>query len=311
MPGDGMVERTPLLDVATQALLIVGILALAFPIYIALIAATHDVETVNRLPMPLLPGTELAANLRAAWAEGDLGRQLFNTLVQAGGIAFGKVAISILSAFAIVFFRFPFRMLAFWLIFCSLMLPVEVRIVATYEVAANALTPAVWIGRTLGLDSLFAWLTGRDIGFDIKVSLLNSYPGLILPVVASATATFLFRQFFLTVPDELVEAAKMDGAGPLRFFWDILLPLSKTNIAALGVIMFLVGWNQFLWPLLITTEAEYRTVIIGLAELMPGPDTLPEWNVAMAAALIAMAPPVLVIVLLQRLFVKGLISPEK
>ena len=306
-----MVERTPLLDVATQLLLILGIVLLAFPIYVALMAATHDVETVNRLPMPLLPGGEMIANLQAAWAAGDLGLQLFNTFVQAAGIAFGKVAISILSAFAIVYFRFPFRMAAFWLIFCSLMLPVEVRIVATYEVAANALTPVVWFGRAIGLDALLSWLWGEPVRFQLKVSLLNSYAGLILPVIASATATFLFRQFFLTVPNELVEAAKMDGAGPMRFFWDVLLPLSKTNIAALGVIMFLVGWNQFLWPLLITTEPEYRTIIIGLAELMPGPDTLPEWNVAMAAALIAMAPPIIVIVLLQRLFVKGLINPEK
>ncbi|MGF1475952.1 MAG: ABC transporter permease subunit [Geminicoccaceae bacterium] len=298
-----MVERTPLLDLFTHGLMLVGIFLLCFPVYLALVAATHDVETVNRLPMPIAPGGQLFANLAQAWGDGDLGRQLWNTFVQAFGIAVGKIVISILSAYAIVYFRFPFRMTAFWLVFMSLMLPIEVRIVPTYEVAANAMTPIVWIAKQVGL--------GAVIDLDIKVSLLNSYWGLILPIIASATATFLFRQFFLTVPDELVEAAKMDGAGPLRFFWDILLPLSRTTIAALAVIMFIVGWNQFLWPLLITTEPDYRTAVIGLAQMMPGPDTLPEWNTAMAAALLVMLPPILVIAFLQRLFVRGLIASEK
>lgn len=299
----GMVERTRVLDVITHGLVIVSIALMVFPVYLAIVAATHDVTTVNRLPMPLTPGGEFTGNLAAAWQKGDLGLQLFNTMVQAGGIAVGKIAISLLSAFAIVFFRFPFRMLAFWLIFVSIMLPIEVRIVSTYEVAANALTPLVWLADLVGLHNIFV--------LDVKVSLLNSYWGLILPIIASATATFLFRQFFLTVPDELVEAAKMDDAGPMRFFFDIVLPLSRTNIAALGVIMFLVGWNQFLWPLLITTSDEYRTAIIGLAQLMPGPDSLPEWNIAMAAALIVMAPPIIVVAVLQRLFVKGLVAQEK
>jgi sn-glycerol 3-phosphate transport system permease protein len=298
-----MVERTPLLDILTHAVMITGIFLLIFPVWLVVVAATHDVDTVNRLPMPMLPGPDFIANSMAAFEKGDLARQLLNTMIQATGIAAGKIVISILSAFAIVFFRFPFRMAAFWLIFMSLMLPIEVRIVPTYEVAANAMTPIVWIARQLGLSSV--------IDLQMKVSLLNSYWGLILPIIASATATFLFRQFFLTIPDELVEAARMDGAGPMRFFWDILLPLSKTNIAALAVIMFIVGWNQFLWPLLITTEPEYRTAVIGLAQLMPGPDTLPEWNIAMAAALYVMLPPVLVIAILQQLFVKGLIASEK
>lgn len=298
-----MIERTPVFDLMTHTIMLAAIFLLCFPIYLALVAATHDVDTVNRLPMPLVLGDQFLANMALALEKGDLPRQLLNTTIQAMGIAIGKVAISILSAFAIVFFRFPFRMLAFWLIFMSLMLPIEVRIVPTYEVAANAMTPMIWIAQQIGL--------GAVIDLNIKVSLLNSYWGLILPIIASATATFLFRQFFLTIPDELVEAAKMDGAGPMRFFWDILLPLSRTNIAALGVIMFIVGWNQFLWPLLITTEPGYTTAVIGLAQLMPGPDTLPEWNIAMAAALLVMAPPVIVIVLLQRLFVKGLVATEK
>ncbi len=304
----GMVERTRVLDTITHVLVIASIALMVFPVYVALVASTHDVKTVNHLPMPLIPGGEFADNVALAWQGGDLGRQLFNTMVQASGIAVGKIAISLLSAFAIVFFRFPFRMLAFWLIFVSLMLPIEVRIVSTYAVAANALAPVVWLADLVGLGSI--------IVLDVKVSLLNSYWGLILPIIASATATFLFRQFFLTIPDELVEAAKMDGAGPMRFFFDILLPLSRTNIAALGVIMFIVGWNQFLWPLLITTSDEYRTAIIGLAQLMPGPESLSGavgtgWNIAMAAALIVMAPPILVVAVLQRHFVKGLVAQEK
>ena len=223
----------------------------------------------------------------------------------------GKVAISILSAFAIVYFDFRFKMTAFWIIFMSLMLPIEVRIVPTYEVAANALMPFLWLGELLRLDDLASWIAGEPVRFDVRVSLLNSYAGLIFPLIASATATFLFRQFFMTIPNEMTEAAKIDGAGPMRFLLDILLPLSRTNIAALCVILFIYGWNQFLWPLLVTTDPSYSTVVIGIAKLMPQPEAVPEWNLAMTAALIAMAPPVLVVVFLQRLFVKGLVESEK
>ncbi|NJO36299.1 MAG: ABC transporter permease subunit [Rhizobiales bacterium] len=306
-----MVERTPLLDAVTHLFLVLGIALTCLPIYLAFVAASQTVEEVNRLPMSLLPGMAFGANIAEAWSRADLGLQLWNSFVQAAGIAIGKIAISLLSAFAIVYFDFPCRMAFFWLIFVSLMLPVEVRIVPTYEVAANALYPLVWLGRTLGLEGLISALLGWDVSFDVKLSLLNSYAGLIVPLIASATATFLFRQVFMTVPNELCEAAKLDGATPMQFFRYILLPLSRTNIAALGVIMFIFGWNQFLWPLLITTEPDYTTIVIGIARLMPGPDTLPEWNVVMAAALIAMLPPILVVVLLQRLFVKGLVETDK
>jgi len=196
------------------------------------------------------------------------------------GITFGKLAISIVSAFAIVYFRFPGRTLCFWLIFLTLMLPVEVRIVPTYEIAA-------------------------------KLGMLNSYPGLILPLIASATATFLFRQLFMTIPDELVEAARIDGAGPMRFFWDILLPMSRTNIAALFVILFIYSWNQYLWPLLITTEPEMNTIVMGIKQMFPSGDDWADWPVIMATAMLAMLPPVAVVVFMQRLFVKGLIESEK
>jgi len=306
-----MIERAPILNALTHAALAVGVLLTGFPIYVALVAATLTPEQVNELPMPIFFGDRLFQNLAETWSRGDLGLQLTNSLIQAVGITVGKVAISVLSAFAIVYFDFRFKMTAFWIIFMSLMLPVEVRIVPTFEVAANALAPMLWLGETLGLDQLASWITGEPVRFDTKVSLLNSYAGLIFPLIASATATFLFRQFFMTIPNEIAEAAKIDGAGPLRFLVDILLPLSRTNIAALCVILFIFGWNQFLWPLLITTRDEYSTVVIGIAKMMPQPEGVPEWNLAMAAALIAMAPPALIVIALQRLFVKGLVETEK
>lgn len=306
-----MTERTPILDILTHLFLIIGILVTGFPIYVALVAATLTPEQVNGLPMPLLFGDQFLINIQTVWSKADLGLQLFNSAVQAIGITVGKVAISILSAFAIVYFDFRFKMTAFWIIFMSLMLPIEVRIVPTYEVAANALMPFLWLGELLGLDDLASWIAGEPVRFDVRVSLLNSYAGLIFPLIASATATFLFRQFFMTIPNEMTEAAKIDGAGPMRFLLDILLPLSRTNIAALCVILFIYGWNQFLWPLLVTTDPSYSTVVIGIAKLMPQPEAVPEWNLAMTAALIAMAPPVLVVVFLQRLFVKGLVESEK
>jgi sn-glycerol 3-phosphate transport system permease protein len=306
-----MIERTPILNVVTHVVLVLGIVITGFPIYIALVAATLTPTEVNQIPMPYWFGDQFLANIAETWSRADLGMQLTNSMIQAVGITIGKVAISILSAFAIVYFNFRFKMTAFWIIFMSLMLPVEVRIVPTYEVAANALAPLVWIGEVLMLDDLASWLSGTRVSFDVKLSLLNSYAGLIFPLIASATATFLFRQFFMTIPNEMVEAAKIDGAGPLRFLRDILLPLSRTNIAALCVILFIFGWNQFLWPLLITTQEQYTTVVIGIAKLMPQPEGIPEWNLAMAAALIAMAPPVLVVVFLQRLFVRGLVESEK
>ena len=306
-----MTERTPILDTLTHLFLIIGILVTGFPIYVALVAATLTPEQVNGLPMPLLFGDQFLINIQTVWSKADLGLQLFNSAVQAIGITVGKVAISILSAFAIVYFDFRFKMTAFWIIFMSLMLPIEVRIVPTYEVAANALMPFLWLGELLRLDDLASWIAGEPVRFDVRVSLLNSYAGLIFPLIASATATFLFRQFFMTIPNEMTEAAKIDGAGPMRFLLDILLPLSRTNIAALCVILFIYGWNQFLWPLLVTTDPSYSTVVIGIAKLMPQPEAVPEWNLAMTAALIAMAPPVLVVVFLQRLFVRGLVESEK
>ncbi|SEN19350.1 sn-glycerol-3-phosphate ABC transporter permease UgpE [Halomonas caseinilytica] len=278
--------RRPGLDIASHALLILALLAFCLPVWLAITAATHDQASLYTGTAPLWFGEQGLGNFHAVLSEPvarlgtDVARLLFNSTVMALGIACGKIFIAILAAYAIVFFRFPLRRLCFWLIFITLMLPVEVRIMPTYKIAAD-------------------------------LNLLNSYAGLILPLIASATATFLFRQFYLTVPPELLEAARVDGAGPWRFLKDILLPLSKTNIAALFVIMFLYGWNQYLWPLLITTESDYMTIVVSLKRLLSSADNLVPWQAVMATALLAMLPPVAVIVLMQRYFVKGLVDAEK
>jgi sn-glycerol 3-phosphate transport system permease protein len=282
-PAEGMVERRGAGLWFTHLGLIVGVLFIFFPIWLAFVASTVTQPEIARPPMPLVPGDRLVENYTRALFSGvnaPVALMLFNSAMMALGIALGKIAISLLSAFAIVYFRFPGRQLFFWLIFLTLMLPVEVRIVPTYEVAAN-------------------------------FGMLNSYSGLILPLVASATATFLFRQFFLTVPEELAEAARVDGARPMRFFWDILLPMSRTNIAALFVILFIYGWNQYLWPLLITTDPSMNTIVMGIKQMFPSGDDLADWPVIMATSILAMIPPVFVVVAMQRLFVRGLVESEK
>ncbi len=279
----GMVEKRGLGLWFTHAGLILGVLIIFFPIYLAFVASTVTQPDIVRPPMPLVPGDHFFENYRDALVSGvnaPVWRMLLNSTVMALGIALGKIAISLLSAFAIVYFRFPFRQAFFWLIFLTLMLPVEVRIVSTYEVIAN-------------------------------FGMLNSYSGLILPLIASATATFLFRQFFLTVPDELAEAARVDGAKPMRFFIDILLPMSRTNIAALFVILFIYGWNQYLWPLLITTDPQMNTIVMGIKQMFPSGDDIADWPVIMATAILAMIPPVAVVVFMQGLFIKGLVDTEK
>ncbi|MCB2167422.1 MAG: ABC transporter permease subunit [Deltaproteobacteria bacterium] len=306
-----MVERTPILDMLTYVFLMVGIVIVGFPIIYALIAATHTIETVSMVPMPLMPSDQFWVNMQAAWNKGDLGTQLMNSFIMASGITFGKICVSLLGAFSIVYFDYRLRTVAFVTVFCTLMLPVEVRILPTYEMAANLFGPLQMVWDFLRLDGIVAWFIGHDIQVKLDLSLLDSYTGLILPLVASATCTFLFRQFFLTIPEELCEAAKIDGASAMTFFRKIILPLSKTNIAALVVIEFVYGWNQYLWPLLITTNPKMTTAVIGLQNLIPQADDLPFWNEAMAAALIVMLPPILVVLLMQRWFVKGLVEREK
>ena len=304
-----MVERTPLFDVISQIVLFLGLLTALAPFAIVAIAATHDIRTVNLVPMPLVPGHHFLENLAEAWQRADLGHKIVNSIVFASGVALGKVFIAALSAFSIVYFRYRGRVLIFWLIFITLMLPLEVRIVPTYAVAANVLSPYQTILDLTGISWLVEQATGYRIA--LKWGLLNTYTGLILPLIATATGTFLYRQFFLTIPDELVEAAKMDGAGALRFFKDILVPLSRTNMAALGTIMFVWAWNQYLWPLLVTTDSSHGTAVMELKELIPGAFGIPDWNVAMAGTLVIMLPPLVVVILMQRWFVRGLISTEK
>src|SRR5919106_4384884 len=282
-----MVENRPLLNVLSHAVLIAGILVISFPLYVTFVASTRTLDDILSVPMPLLPGDQLWENysqvLTAGTTKGvtaPVVSMMFNSLVMALAIALGKIAISIIASFAIVFFRFPLRNFFFWMIFVTLMLPVEVRIIPTFKVVS-------------------------DLG------MINSYVGLILPLIASATATFLFRQFFLTVPEELCEAARIDGASPLHFFRHVLLPLSISNMVALSIILFLYGWNQYLWPLLFTTDKSMATAVVGLKNLIPQSDSEPAWNVAMNAALLVMLPPVLVVMLLQRWLVKGLVDSGK
>ena len=279
----GMVEKRGAGLWLTHLIMIAGVLVIFFPIWLAFVASTVTQAEIIRPPMPVWPGDQFLTNYRNALVSGvnvPVATMLLNSLIMAVGIAVGKIVISLLSAFAIVYFRFPARTLFFWLIFITLMLPVEVRIVPTYEVVA---------------------------GF----GMLNSYSGLILPLIASATATFLFRQFFLTIPDELGEAARVDGAGPMRFFWDIVVPMSRTNVAALFVILFIYGWNQYLWPLLITTDPEMNTIVMGIKQMFPSGDDFAHWPTIMATSILAMIPPVIVVVSMQKLFVRGLVDSEK
>ena len=294
-----MVERTRTLDIACHGLLILGGLLVCLPIYFAFVVGSHTVGDVLAVPPPWLPGGRFFENAATAWQKGNLGRLLFNSLVVAVGITVGKIAVSLLPTFAISYFRFRYRMTAFWLIFASLMLPVEVRILPTYEAVTNVALPLQWLFDWVGIEVTLEW------------NMMNSYGGLILPLIASATATFLFRQFFLTVPEELCEAARIDGASPLHFFRHVLLPLSMSNMVALSIILFLYGWNQYLWPLLFTTEKDMATAVIGLKHLIPQSDAEPAWNVAMNAALLVMLPPALVVVALQRWLVKGLVDSGK
>jgi len=282
-----MVERRPALDFLAYAILTLGVVVVALPIYVTFVASTQTLDQILEVPMSLVPGSELLANYTAVLTSGTerastapVGRMMLVSLVVALVVPAGKIIISLLSAFAIVYFRFPLRMFFFWMIFITLMLPVEVRIVPTYAVIA-------------------------------RMNLLNTFPGLIIPLIASATATFLFRQFFMTIPDELAEAARIDGAGPMRFFWDVVMPLSRTNMAALFVILFIYGWNQYLWPLLVTTEESMYTVVIGIRRMIAGGDAATEWNLVMATAMLAMLPPALVVLLMQRWFIKGLVETEK
>ncbi|MBZ9763764.1 ABC transporter permease subunit [Mesorhizobium sp. CA8] len=304
-----MVERTPILNFFTHLILFAGFVFCVAPFVIVAIAASHNLKDVNDVPMSLLPGSDFWVNIKTAWVTADLGPKLLNSFIMAFGVAAGKVIVSALTAFSIVYFRYPGRTLIFWLIFITLMLPLEVRIVPTYAVVANVLEPYQTIMDLTGL----SWLIEKISGVRVQLSLglLNSYSGLILPLVATATGTFLYRQFFLTVPDELTEAARMDGAGALRFFVDILLPLSRNNMGALGTIMFLWAWNQYLWPLLITTDQSHAMAVTELKQLIPNVGGAPEWHIAMAGTLIVMLPPLIVVLLMQRWFVRGLIATEK
>lgn len=281
-----MIENRPYLTVITHIVLILGVVMIALPIWITFVASTHEELRMTQVPIPLLPGTYFWDNLKqTVMGTGTTGgapvwRMLLNSLAMAMMIAVGKISISLISAFAIVYFKFPFRMAFFWMIFLTLMLPVEVRILPTFEVVAS-------------------------------LGMLNSYWGLSIPLIASATATFMFRQTFLTIPDELLESARIDGAKPMQFFWDILIPMSRTNIAALFVILFIYGWNQYLWPLLITTNTDMSTIVMSIKQMLESAEQAPQWNIIMMTALLAMLPPIAVVIGMQKLFVQGLTETDK
>jgi sn-glycerol 3-phosphate transport system permease protein len=282
-----MVEDRRLGDAIAYVILTIGVLIVAFPVWLTFVASTWDAATVINGQMPLYPGPYFLENYKrilfvgtsSTTREPVIGMML-NSFIMAITIALGKIFISVLSAYAVVYYRFPFRMAAFWIIFITLMLPVEVRIFPTFKIVSD-------------------------------LNMLDTYQGLAIPLIASATGTLLFRQFFMTIPDELLEASKIDGAGPFRFFKDTLLPLSMTTIAALFVIQFIYGWNQYLWPLLVTTKDSMQTIVIAIKKMIVTADALTEWQLAMATAMLAMLPPVFVVIAMQRLFVKGLVETEK
>ena len=282
-----MVENRPYLNFFTHLTLIIGVLLTLFPIWMTFVASTHTGEVLSIKPLPMWFGDKFLENYSFLITEGlpgaggiPVGKMMLNSLIMAIGIATGKIIVSLLAAFAVVYFRFPLRMLFFWLIFITLMLPVEVRILPTFDVIS-------------------------------RLDLLNTYAGLCIPLIASATATFLFRQFFMTIPGELVEAAKIDRAGPLKFFLDIVIPMSRTNIAALFIVLFVYGWNQYLWPLLVTTEEDYYTVVMGIHRMLNTGESLPVWDRIMGTVTLALLPPVLIVLLMQKLFIKGLVESEK
>jgi len=295
-----MIQRTPYADAFTYGLLIIGFLMLIGPFIVIISGASQSLQQINSVPFSFMPSDRLFENMHAAWNRANLGNAMLNSFIMASLVTVGKVALSACTAFAIVFFRSPLRHLFFWTVFITLMLPLEVRVVPTYAVAADMFHP-------------FALLINAVSGIDINIewNLLNSYAGLTLPLIATATGTFLYRQFFMTLPDELAEAARMDGSGPMRFFVDMILPLSRTNMLALTTIMFVYGWNQYLWPLLMVTDPSYKTVMMSLSSLLPSENGTPDWNVTLAGSLIIMLPPLLVVGLLQRWFVRGLVSTEK
>jgi sn-glycerol 3-phosphate transport system permease protein len=305
-----MIERSPFFNFISYLVMVVGLALVILPFWVVFIGATLSLPEVARVPLQMWPSDQLFQNISAAWIRADLGPKMINSLVVAVGVTVGKIVIAALSAFSIVFFNYRARMVFFWLIFITLMLPLEVRIVPTYAIAANALSPVQALLDITGLTGLVQQLSGVQIA--LNWNLLNSYEGMILPLIATATGTFLYRQFFMTIPDELVEAAKMDGSRPMQFFIDVLIPLSRTNMLALATIMFVSTWNQYLWPLLVTTDREhFGTVVMQLKALVPAQNGTPDWNVTMAGALIIMHPPLLVVAIMQRWFVRGLITKDK
>ena len=275
---------------SNHLILLIGVIFMSLPVWVAFSTSTHTAETILREGLQFWPGSNFIETYREVMFEeagvmkSVLGiTMLKNSLILGIGFAVGKVIISMLAAYAIVYFRFKLATPLFWIIFLTLLLPLGVRIIPSYEIVAG-------------------------------LGLLDTNFGLIVPLIASATGTFYFRQFFKSIPDELLEAARLDGASPWRFFVDMLIPLSKTMIAAILIIMFVVGWNQYLWPLIMTTKEENYTLVIGIKQIyqiLSEGGELPQYQKAFALTIMATLPPVLVVLFFQNWFVKGLVESEK
>lgn len=276
-------------DAMDHAVLILGAMFMLVPLLVVIQMATMpDVEVIKTGPSFQI-GDQLVPNLNKAMfeASGFSGENtgtnmLMNSFILGIGFAVGKILIGMMAAYAIVYFRLRFASFAFWIIFTTLLLPLEVRILPSYEIVQ-------------------------------KLGMLNTYQGLIIPLIASATATFFFRQYFRSIPEELVEAARIDGAGPVKFFIDILVPLSKTMIAAMFIIMFVYGWNQYLWPTMVTTEEDMFTLVRGIKQITQSLEgnNVPEYGRANLLAIVAIIPPVFIVIFFQSWFVKGLTESDK
>ena len=278
--------RTRFLD---HVVLLIGVFIMVAPVVVAFMTSTHEAADIHRNGLSLTWGGHFTETYNTVLTrEGGFtgkitgARMIWNSFILGVGFAAGKIVLSMLAAYAIVYFRFRLGTLFFWMIFTTLLLPLEVRILPSYEVMN-------------------------------KLSLTNTYTGLIVPLLASATGTFFFRQFFKSVPEELLEAARIDGAGPFKFFIDVLVPLSRTMIAAIFIIMFVYGWNQYLWPTLMTTDERFFTLVRGIKQILlvwVG-SNIPDYNEAFALAILAMLPPVMIVLIFQRWFIKGLTESAK
>jgi sn-glycerol 3-phosphate transport system permease protein len=305
-----MVENARSINIAASILLLIGILYIVGPLYLTLSTASQSYEYMLRNGLAWVPGTELFANMGKVIHDTRIPVQMLNSMIVAFSNALATCALSFLSAYAIVYFRIRWAGVAFALILATIMLPLDIRVITTYQVASNIFSPLNALLDYTSLNSLIEMVFGAPV--HLELSVLDTHFGLIAPLVAHGTGTFLFRQFFLTLPKDLFKAARMDGAGPIRFLFDILLPLARTSFASLFVLTFLSGWTQYLWPLVGASTPDMQTAVVGLARLVPDADgQVPDFPMIMAGAVLVSLVPLTMIALLQRFLVQGLVLSEK